>query len=82
MNVIKILRVCRTEFLDFGYVILNPVHESSWQGLFWRLPDREEVIPNIEACPRTLLEVSGSKGGLNLDCIIMNNIYLCAIKLN
>jgi hypothetical protein len=69
------LATCRTEFLDFGHAIFNPSNEGA-QGLIRQLPDREEVVPGIEVCPRTLLEVYGSKGGPNLDRIILDSVYV------
>jgi hypothetical protein len=72
---IAILATCRTEFLDLGHAIFNPGNEGA-QGLVRLLPDGEEVIPGIETCPRTLLEVYGSKGGPNLDRIVLDSVYV------
>jgi hypothetical protein len=72
---IGILATCRTEFLGLGHAIINPGNKGA-QGLVRLLPDGDEVVPGIEACPRTLLEVYGSKGGLNLDRIILDSIYM------
>jgi hypothetical protein len=65
--------VHRSKFLDLRHAILNPSNKSA-QGLVRLLPDREEVIPGIETRPRTLLEVYGSKGGPDLDRVILNSI--------
>jgi hypothetical protein len=70
---IGILGIRGSKFLDFGHAIFNPGNEGA-QGLIRLLPDREEVIPGIETRPRTLLEVCGSKGGPDLDRIILNSI--------
>jgi hypothetical protein len=72
---IGILGTCRTEFLDFGHAIFNPGNEGA-QGLVRLLPDGEEVVPGVEACPRTLLKVYGSKGGPNLDRIVLDSVYV------
>jgi hypothetical protein len=72
---IGILGTCRTEFLDLGHAIFNPGNEGA-QGLFRLLPDGEEVVPGVEAHPRMLLEVYGSKGGPNLHRIILDSVYV------
>jgi hypothetical protein len=69
------LATCRMEFLDFGHAIFNPGNEGA-QGLVRLLPDGEEVVPGVGVCPRTLLKVYGSKGGPNLDRIILDSIYV------
>jgi hypothetical protein len=72
---IAILATCRTKFLDLGHAIFNPGNEGA-QGLVRQLPDGEEVIPGIEMCPRTLLKVYGSKGGPDLDRIVLDSVYV------
>jgi hypothetical protein len=69
------LATCRMEFLDLGHAISNPGNEGA-QGLVRLLPDGEEVIPGVEACPRTLLKVYGSKGSPNLHRIILDSVYM------
>jgi hypothetical protein len=72
---IRVFRVVRTEFLDFRHAIFNPGNESA-QGLVRLLPDGEEVVPSVEACPRTLLEVNGSKGSPDLHRIVLDSVYV------
>jgi hypothetical protein len=72
---VGLLRVCRTKFLDLGHAIFNPGNKSA-QGLVRLLPDGEEVVPGVETCPRTLLKVYGSKGGPNLDRIVLDSVYM------
>jgi hypothetical protein len=75
LNGIGTLATCRTEFLDLGHAIFNPSNKGA-QGLVRLLPDGEEVVLGIEACPRTLLEVYGSKGGSNLHWIVLYSVYV------
>jgi hypothetical protein len=75
LDSIRVLGIVRTEFLDFGHAIFNPGNKGA-QGLVRLLPDGEEVVPGVEACPRTLLEVYGSKGGPNLHRIVLDSVYM------
>jgi hypothetical protein len=72
---IGIFGTCRMEFLDLGHAIFNPGNEGA-QGLVRQLSDGEEVIPGIEACTRTLLEMYRSKGGPNLERFVLDSIYV------
>ena len=70
---VGILGIRGSKFLDFGHAIFNPGNKGA-QGLVRLLPDREEVVPGIETCPRTLLEVCRSEGSPNSNRIILDNI--------
>jgi hypothetical protein len=72
---IGFIGVHRSKFLDLGHVILNSSNKGA-QGLVRLLPDREEVIPGIKTRHRMLLEVYGSKGGPDLDRVILNSIIV------